>query len=170
MNPFRYAPSQVTVHWLAAAAVIFLLLTGTFVLAELPNETQKVGNLRIHMLVGMLAGLLVIARIVLRRRNPIPSAVQGERVARLGHVALNLAVLVMALSGVMLALQSGLVEAVLGSGALPPDFTVYTPRKVHGLAAKVVMGLVALHVLAALYHQFSLKDGLLGRMWFGRKA
>ena len=34
---FRYTTRQVAVHWLAAAAEIFLLLTGTFVLEALPS-------------------------------------------------------------------------------------------------------------------------------------
>lgn len=35
----------------------------------------------------------------------------------------------------------------------------------HGRLLKVLMwGLIGLHVLAALYHQFILKDGLLNRM------
>lgn len=167
---FRYTTRQVAVHWLAAAAVIFLLLTGTFVLEALPNDAQKIGNLRIHLLVGALAGLLVIVRIVLRRRHPIAPAQSGDRIVRLGHLALNVAVLLMAFSGATLALQSGLLEAVFGSGVLPSDFMAYTPRTVHGLVAKLAMGLVALHVVAALYHQFVLRDGLLGRMRPGRGA
>lgn len=170
MTSFRYATSQVTVHWLAAAAVIFLLLTGTFVLEALPNDAQKIGNLRIHLIVGALAGLLVIVRILLRRRHPLPPALPGERMVRIGHVALNIAVLLMAFSGAMLALQSGLLDAVFGSGTLPANFKTYTPRKVHGLVAKVAMGLVALHVGAALFHQFVLRDGLLGRMRPGRNT
>lgn len=170
MTSFRYATSQVTVHWLAAAAVIFLLLTGTFVLEALPNDARKIGNLRIHLIVGALAGLLVIVRILLRRRHPLPPALPGERMVRIGHVALNIAVLLMAFSGAMLALQSGLLDAVFGSGTLPANFKTYTPRKVHGLVAKVAMGLVALHVGAALFHQFVLRDGLLGRMRPGRNT
>lgn len=168
MTSFRYAPSQAAVHWLAAATVIFLLLTGTFVLEALPNDAQKIGNLRIHILVGALAGVLVMVRLVLRKRHPVPPASPGERAGRLGHAALNLLILLMAFSGAMLALQSGLFDSIFGSGTLPADFKTFTPRQVHGLVAKVLMGLVALHLLATLYHQFVLRDGLLGRMRLGR--
>ena len=40
---------------------------------------------------------------------------------------------------------------------------------VHGLLATLLVGLIALHFAAALYHQLVLKDGLLRRMWFGRR-
>jgi cytochrome b561 len=38
----------------------------------------------------------------------------------------------------------------------------------HGFIAPALLLLVALHVGAALYHQFLLKDHLLARMWYGK--
>lgn len=170
MQNFRYALPQVAIHWLAALAIIFLLVTGTFILADLPNDAQKIGNLRIHMLVGALAGMLVVARIALRRRLPAPPAAAGDRLAHAGHMALNVTILLLAASGMMLALQSGTLDAVFAGGTLPEDFKAFTPRQVHGLLSRIAMGLIALHVLAALYHQLIVKDGLLARMTFGRKV
>lgn len=169
MQNFRYATPQVIVHWLAAAAILFLMATGILVLEDMPNDAQKLGNIAIHMGVGVLAGLLVVIRVVLRKRLPAPPIASGDRLAHVGHMAINLAVLVMALSGMMLMVQSGALGALLGNGALPADFGEFLPRKVHGLVAKIVLLLVAVHVLAALYHQFVAKDGLIGRMSFGRK-
>lgn len=168
MQTFRYAKPQIAIHWLSALLIGFLLVTGTLVLADLPNTVQKIGNLRIHMILGGLAGLLVIARIVMRKRLPAPPPVQGEKLARLGHMALNLVILLLVFSGMMLALQSGTFDAVFGSGVLPEDFKQFTPRKIHGLASRAAMALIALHVLAALYHQIIVKDGLLARMGLGK--
>jgi cytochrome b561 len=39
----------------------------------------------------------------------------------------------------------------------------------HGLSWTLLLLLVLLHVGAALYHQFILKDNLFGRMWFGKQ-
>jgi cytochrome b561 len=169
MQVFRYAKPQIAVHWLAAALIAFLLVTGTLVLADLPNTVEKIGNLRIHMILGGLAGMLVIARIVMRKRLPAPPVLPGEKLARAGHMALNLVILLMAFSGMMLMLQSGALDALFGSGVLPEDFKAFTPRKIHGLASRVAMGLIAIHIAAALYHQFIVKDGLLSRMRFGGK-
>jgi cytochrome b561 len=169
MQSFRYARPQIAVHWLAALAIVFLLVTGSLVLADLPNTAQKIGNLRIHMIVGALAGLLVIARIVLRKRLPAPPPVHSEKLARIGHMALNLAVLLLVISGAMLMLVSGGFDAVFGNGVLPEDFKQFTPRRIHGLASRLAMALIAIHILAALYHQFIVRDGLLGRMGLGKK-
>jgi cytochrome b561 len=61
---------------------------------------------------------------------------------------------------------------VLGhsGAALPESFLAFPTRVLHGYIARFLVGLIALHVAAALYHQFVRKDGLLGRMAFGHGA
>lgn len=169
MQLFRYARPQIAVHWLAAILIVFMLATGSLVLAELPNTVQKIGNLRIHMILGVLAGVLVLTRIGMRRAYPTPAAAPGEKLGRAGHILLNLMILLMAASGMLLALQSGALEAVFSGGVLPEDFKSFTPRVVHGIVSRGVMGLIALHVLVALYHQFIVKDRLLSRMGLGSR-
>jgi cytochrome b561 len=73
------------------------------------------------------------------------------------------------MSGMLLVLQSGALDAAFFGGVLPEDFKAFIPRKVHGLLSRVAMGLIALHVLAAVYHQFIIKDGLLSRMGLGSR-
>ncbi len=43
-------------------------------------------------------------------------------------------------------------------------------RGFHELSWKILLALIILHVGAALYHQYILKDNLMGRMWFGRST
>ncbi|MHB8777342.1 MAG: cytochrome b/b6 domain-containing protein [Anaerolineales bacterium] len=38
----------------------------------------------------------------------------------------------------------------------------------HQLGWIAILGLLVLHVGGAVYHQFIIKDNLLGRMWFGK--
>jgi len=40
-------------------------------------------------------------------------------------------------------------------------------QQVHTWSGRLLLALVLVHVLAALRHQFVLKDGLLRRMWGG---
>jgi cytochrome b561 len=42
-------------------------------------------------------------------------------------------------------------------------------RIAHGLIATLLVALIVLHIAAAIYHQVVLKDGLLRRMWFGKR-
>ncbi|OQW87596.1 MAG: hypothetical protein BWK72_11765 [Rhodoferax ferrireducens] len=166
MPTFRYAKSQVVLHWVAALVIALMLVTGTFILSNLPNTPDKIGMLRIHMMMGSLVAILILTRVVLGRMLPAPPATDAQKKAHLAQIVLNLTVLLLAASGSVLALQSGLFDAVFGSGALPEDFKVFTARQVHGWVAKAVMALVALHVASALFHQFFLKDGELARMTF----
>jgi cytochrome b561 len=53
--------------------------------------------------------------------------------------------------------------------ALPPSFLIYPPRIAHGYIATALAALIALHIVAALYHQFILRDGVFRRIWFGRR-
>jgi cytochrome b561 len=58
-----------------------------------------------------------------------------------------------------------------GSGApLPPNFLIYPTRVAQGYIARLLVGFIILHVLAAFYHQFVRKDGLFRRMFFGRRV
>jgi cytochrome b561 len=54
--------------------------------------------------------------------------------------------------------------------ALSADFYVFVTRMLHGVIAPMLALLVVLHIGAALYHQFVLKDNLLSRMWYKKKT
>jgi cytochrome b561 len=170
MKSFHYAGSQIAIHWLSAALVIFLLLTGSLVMADLPNTTEKISNITIHMLIGGCVGLLVVVRAILLKILPQPEPMAGQVMIKIGHLALNIVLLLLVLSGVFLSLQSNTFEAVFGNGTLPADFHVFVPRQVHGILSRIAMFLIALHVLAALYHHYILKDDLLSRMTPGKAS
>jgi len=66
--------------------------------------------------------------------------------------------------GVPLAIVFG------GDGVLPADFWAFPVRTVHYVFSRLLMALIALHVAGALYHTLIQKDGLLRRMFFGRRV
>jgi len=175
----RYHPAQVGLHWLSAVLVILALAMGMLVLKRIPNAeaAQKIFALKGHMTAGLAIAFVVTLRIALRLALAQPArATSGnaglDRLARVVHAALYLAVLGMAASGLALAVQAGLPGIVFGgSGApLPESCWAYAPRRIHGTLAQLLLALVALHAAAALYHQFVRKDGLLQRMWFGARG
>jgi hypothetical protein len=49
----------------------------------------------------------------------------------------------------------------------PADFWAFPVRSVHYALSRLLMVLIALHLVGALYHTFILKDGLLRRMTVG---
>jgi cytochrome b561 len=94
------------------------------------------------------------------------------RIASAVHCGFYLLVLGMAGSGLSTSILAGLNRSVFqGSGEpLPPSFAVYPTFVVHAYLAWLLLGMLVLHVIGALYHQFFLKDGLFRRMWFGRRV
>lgn len=170
----RYHPALVVLHWLVALLVLVGLVMGTFGLSTLPNSSpDKIGTLRGHMIAGGAILILTLLRLLVRRVTvhppPVPIGFElADRLAPLAHGGLYLAVLAMAGSGIAMSIGAGLPAIVFGGqGSLLADFSHLAARNVHGIVAKLLMALVALHVAAAVYHQWVRRDGLLTRMGFG---
>jgi cytochrome b561 len=172
----RYHPVLVALHWLSAVLIIAALALGALVMAPMPNsDPMKLEALRSHMGGGILIASLMLVRLLVRRRSAQPPAASAghpmlDRLAFVSHRLLYVAALGMAASGLFLAFEAGLPAIVLGSGsALPADLWIFPARTVHFLVSQLLMALIALHLAGALYHMLIRKDGLLGRMWFGRR-
>jgi cytochrome b561 len=170
----RYGAVAIIIHWLTAAAVFGLLASGLIMTGTVEPDVKK-AILRVHAPVGILVLLLTVARIlwwmVLDRR---PAAAQSgsamqEFLARLVHLAFYPVLLVLGGSGVGMLMLSGAVPVLIGEGPLP-DFSDLIPRGPHGIAAWALIGLAALHVAAAIHHQFVRRDRLLARMGVGANS
>jgi cytochrome b561 len=174
----RYHPLLVTLHWVLALLIIAALSIGFFVLAAMPNaDPQKIGVLRVHMAGGMLILALMVIRFAVRMWTSRPAgATTGypllDRIAPIIHYGFYVLVLLMVGSGYTTAILAGLPAIVFGgSGApLPPTFNIYPSFLAHGYIATILASFIVLHVLAALYHQFVMKDELFRRMFLGRRV
>ncbi|MDG2089700.1 MAG: cytochrome b/b6 domain-containing protein [Gammaproteobacteria bacterium] len=173
--PKRYSKIAITLHWLIATMVIIALFIGGRMLAGINNsDPEKVTALLGHMIWGLVVGALMLARIVVRFtvKRPAPVSTGNTILNHIGglvHTLLYLFVIAMVASGIGISILAGLPEIVFqGIGELPTNFNDLPPRAAHGLIAKILMGLILLHIAAALFHQFKLKDRLLSRMGIGK--
>jgi cytochrome b561 len=174
----RYHPVLVTLHWLLAVLIVVMLGAGFFLLAPMQNsDPQKIGILLIHMSVGMSLLALMAVRFTVRTFTAKPAdATTGhrllDRIAPVTHYGFYILVVLMAGTGLATAILAGLNRSVFqGSGEpLPPDFASYPSFLAHRYVALLLAGFIALHLLAALYHQFVRKDRLFRRIWFGRRV
>jgi cytochrome b561 len=174
MTVKRYHAALVALHWLLVLLMLVELGLGSTFLAHTPNDVpEKLLALRNHMAAGNLILILTLIRLAVRLKTAHPPPAYGHstawnRLTAAGHYALYLLPVLMATSGLALAAQTGLPQVVFkGIGQLPADFSGHAARVVHGVLAKLLIALIAGHALAALYHQFIRKDGLLRRMGFG---
>ena len=173
----RYHPLLVGLHWLLAFLVIAALAIGALVMASMPNtDPMKIEALRSHMIGGSLIMVLMLSRLVIRTRTAHPPEADAGNpflnvLAWVSHRALYVLVLAQAGSGLIMALQTHLPEIVfLHHDTLLPDFWAFPVRHVHYLVSRALMAVIALHVMGALYHVLVRRDGLLRRMWFGRRT
>lgn len=166
----RYGAVAVAIHWATAVAVAGLLVSG-FRAAGTIDPVAKEGLLRIHAIVGSTVLLLTFVRIAWwlfadrRPADPTGTPRLQARTARAVHLLFYVALFGMAASGVGMLALSGAAHILFGGTPGPlPDFMAYAPRIPHRLGALLLVVLVAVHVAAALYHQFVLRDRLLARM------
>lgn len=171
----RYQPVLVALHWLVALVIIGLLCLGFLVLANMPNsDPKKLDILVWHMSGGMFVLVLMIVRVIIRWRSARPAtAVTGspllDRLASMAHIGFYVIIFLMIATGWTTGfLISGVFAP--GGGSLPDSFAVFPTFRAHAALATLLAVLIVVHIAAALYHQFVLKDSLFRRMWFGQRT
>ena len=137
------------------------------------NIFSRIG---IHMIAGLAILALLVVRLIVRWTTKHPDwASAGNKlfdwVGNLTHWGLYVLTFAMTITGIILASQRGQLARVLGIGTFTPGGFRrggFSLGFLHGGVWTLLLLLIALHVGAALYHQFILKDNLMGRMWFGK--
>lgn len=160
-------------HWLVVAGI-----SVQFVWAWRIDETNSIRAeytlINQHKSIGMTVLALVILRLAWRAFNRPPRFPAGmsswERIAASGaHWLLYALILAMPLSGWIYSSAAGFGAEFYGLLNIP-DLVGQNEKleevfgEVHEFLATGILVVVSIHVLAALRHQFVLKDGLLRRM------
>jgi cytochrome b561 len=178
----RFRPLWIILHWLMALLVFLTFAIGLTSLANNPNTDAKLVPLGLHMAIGIVILVIVVARYILRmlvfqpaRRAESAGVAAAkkkpillDRMTPYVHILLYFSTALMALLGIGIALPADLFSIVWGrSGTpLPADFYLYPARAWHGTLSLVLFLLIAQHILVAVYHQFLRGENYLGRMWF----
>jgi cytochrome b561 len=177
----RYDTVAMSLHWLIAALLIFMLFFG-----EELMETEDGGSTfgpSLHASIGSAILLLSVFRLVWRLINPPPdypaSMAPWERMASsVTHLLFYVLLIGIPLTG-WLATPKFLSEeevtaglTLFGAFPLPGAPSLGLPMKgLHEIGSNLGIGLLALHVLAALKHHFINRDDVLRRMLpFGRSG
>lgn len=179
----RYTKTAIVFHWVLAVAIITAFGVGLYV-SGLPFSPRKLQLINWHKWAGVTILVLSAARLLWRlahRPPALPSAIQRtmpgwQRAAyHAVHHLLYLMFFVVPLAGWAYSSAKGF--PVVWFGVLPlPDLLpkdealAKVLRQVHELSAFGLIGLVLLHVAAALKHHFVDRDGLLQRMVPGRSS
>jgi cytochrome b561 len=165
-------------HWIVAALVLGLFAHG-LLLEALPRDARP-DQVWLHVTVGASLIGIVTAGFVWWLLNPVPREPAGTphwqaTVARLVHWALYALVFFTVGAGWLLndAMRNPVDMQMFGFIPLPRLLAPGTVshgalEEAHEIAAYLLIALVGLHVAAALWHHFVLRDAVLQRMLAGK--
>ena len=173
-TPQRYNLLSQLFHWSVAALIIGLIVTDSL-RGDAPKDSDlRTQWLALHESLGMLLFLVVIARILWSRISPQPAPIPGPQwtliASRLTHGLLNLATLLIPISGYLRTIsKDGRVAEFFGTqlpSLIGPSPQLNEAMHIfHGEPMEFFLyALVGLHVAAALWHQYARRDGALERM------
>jgi len=171
-----YSKRMVMVHWLTLALLVIAWYLGDTLVDERNERSATLVGYLVHALVGGSVLMLTAMRMIYRSVDRMPQPASNsliDMMARGIHHWLYLLLVLIPLTGFMTLLTSRVGEALVTVNAklLPEKFTgpSVISNVSHDLLMTALMVVVAIHVLGAAWHQFIMKDGLMGRMSLRRK-
>ena len=170
----KFSPVAIFLHWAIAGCIVlsvaFGLISGYADTAEVTRAT-----LEIHQSLGVTIFLLALVRVGWRMTHAAPklpdAMPRSQKIAAaITHGTLYLILFVMPVTGYVGLAARGRPITIFGLFDLPNVVgrslkTSAAYQNVHDNLQYVLYALLLLHVGAALYHQFVVKDGMLARMW-----
>ncbi|GAC1623136.1 MAG: cytochrome b [Nevskia sp.] len=171
----NYTRPAIALHWIIAAMIFGGFALGLY-MSDLAVSPQKLKYYAWHKWSGITVLALVLLRLLWRLTHAVPPLPAGmpawqARAARLGHLGLYLLMLAIPLSGWLYSSASGYPVVYFGIKALQlPDLVAKnkalagTLKQVHQLLNWTLAALVAVHVAAAIKHQWLDRDDTLRRM------
>lgn len=158
------------IHWTIMILLLPMLWYG-FNADAVPKE-EKLAFFQNHSGIGLIILVLMVARLVWRRSHPVPplpaNTPRWQQIAsKATHHGLYALVILQPLLGLLLTTTSkgNLHPFGLFGLHIVENHTAHEiGETLHTLNAYVITALIALHIVAALYHHFIRKDNVLKRM------
>ena len=171
-----YGWLSITLHWLAAIAVIVMLATGfrADFAGDAGDRATRAAMMALHISFGAAVALILLARVFSSYLQPRPTAPEQAPVLKFlssaTHQVLLLAILIQVISGPLAVWSGGRAINVFDIFAIPSPFaernqSVHEIAEVmHAIGRWALIGAISLHVLGALKHAMIDRDGVLQRM------
>jgi cytochrome b561 len=163
----RYSQITIAIHWLTALLVVVAWLTSE------GGRHARTDPSYLHFTVGLAVLLLVVPRLLARWLGGAPRVEDTQNrwldlAARAGHTVLYLFLIALPLSGWYAASRLGIPVSFLGLDlpalAAPVQGAPGLIAELHGTGGSLILWLAGAHALAAMWHQFVMRDGTLERM------
>lgn len=173
-TPTRYGAVTKLAHWAIAALIIGLTGLGIYMVELTYYDRYYNLSLETHKALGILVLELAIIKILWSAFSASPESAATMKswekgAARLMHLTLYAMMVLIPLSGYAISTADGKAVSFFGWYEVPAclpqiENLNQTASEIHYYLAYITIGLVGLHVAAALKHQLLDKDGTLGKM------
>jgi cytochrome b561 len=179
----QLSPASVGLHWVIGVVMIGMLAFGLVLEdmhpADAAGKAAKSFYMGIHKSIGVSILVFAIWRFARRIRLGLPEQVGVHKTweKRLSHAVmafLLFGTLAMPLSGILMSIAGARAVNVFGIPVIPQLLAEKNVALssfaggVHGLAGKLLILAIALHIAGALKHHIVDKDGTLRRMMGAR--
>ena len=171
-----YGWLSIILHWLAAIAVITLLVIGfrAEFAGDAGDREARAMLMGWHISLGASFALILLARVFASYAQPRPQPPEQAPILKFlstaTHQVLLLAILLQVISGPLAVWSGGRAINVFDLFSIPTPFAernqgVHELAEVlHGIGRWALIGALSLHVLGALKHVLIDRDGVLQRM------
>ena len=166
----RHARTTIALHWLTAILIVALWSIGQTI-DFAPRGSIRVDYRSLHMLLGVLLGIVIVIRLVWRiaKGGMLPDIQRGWVLlaSRATHWLLYALIVSAVALGVLTAWTRG--DSVFNVFNIPQFYpgdraTAHLVGGWHALCTNAIMIAGVLHTGAALFHHFVLRDATLRRM------
>ncbi|WP_417807056.1 cytochrome b [Thioclava sp.] len=175
-----YRPTARVLHWLIAALVLATIPAGQIMTIKGLSRDLQDGLFLLHKNGGVVIGALMALRLGYRLIHPpppLPASVPPlqAKIAGLTHILLYALIFVMVGSGYVRVIAGGYPIEGLDALGVPHlvgrhEGLEKAAQATHAFTRIALVALIALHIGAALYHAFWLRDGVMARMWPRHRA
>ncbi len=172
-----------TLHWVTAAAILVLLALG-WTMGDLEDGPAKLDAYQWHKSIGIAILALTLFRVMWRLAKPALALPDSMRTwekwaAKLVHFGFYVLLVLLPLTGWAMVSSMSFPTLLFGFIPLPnlpviPDLANKSElghmfKETHEMMAALLVGLLALHIGAALKHHFINHDDVLLRMMPSRR-
>ena len=166
----KYTTGIIIIHWLTTILILALFPMGKF-MEGLPIS-EKMGLVKVHVILGNLIFLLTLVRIYYFFKSPRPKAVEtgskiNNKLIHWIHNGFYILLVAISVSGIASIILGGYGEA-FNSGdisSIKPHSEI-PPLKAHGFIALLIMVLLVFHVVGVVKHYIIKKENTLKRVWW----
>ena len=178
-SPLHYSGVAKFLHW-AVALIIMTMLTFGQNFDDIVKDDEMLESLRAHSTLGFTVIGLIVLRILWRLGHKPPALPENvsdnqKTAAKWSHILLYVLMVIVPLTGIYAAATHELAVMPYGAFDVREAFAFLGAedfdgrRAIHEFSTWLMIGLLAVHIIASLSHQFVQKDGVLRRMWFGKE-